>query len=346
MSSTSSAISTPTPDARRWRRLLAILLILAAATFVALRTPALLSDRRDAQRQDDLTWAAATAEEVEAQLSDGKANLGYLYKPLFTASADLAYIRIWDQQGRLRSEGIRGTDTPPSSRSTLPDLEVTSRTKALARQARDSDWLLTVAQLQELLLNQTELTERMEQARDAGKAAGNHGDLYLRQDDALRAAKALAPEHPLLADAPDEMGRCLDALTRNDAAALQHAIDASGDAETSVALALEDFRAVADTLSTLPPQLLRHAPPPLTRWQRMWPAVQGRRMLVPLFGPGNADTPLTALGYAEIVLFDRPADVLPAWLATCWPALVLLAGAIILFALPRRNDSLLRQERP
>ena len=335
----SSVYSMPEDDdpPRRfpWRIVLCLLCLLGAALYTRQAVPPILDDYQAELRGNALSWAGLLAEGVEQQFTDDvnadAPTLASAVTPVFDQESSLAYARIWDTAGHVRYSYARG-------QSNLPEMGFAFARRRAEQQMAAPGARETVAHLQELLLDQGELTDTMQRAVDEGKGSGAHSGLYVREDDLARLAGDMTEDHPLLKDAADEMHLVLDALTRNDATALAEAAKASGDAESDLTLALEDFRAVIDEMPTLPDALQHAVPPPTAWWQRLFPAVHLRRVLVPIYIPATNDVLVESMGTAEIGIYERPVELAARLASHCWPADILLLAAVA-FVIPWRRKA-------
>ena len=319
-----------------WRIILVLSCLLGAAYVCRYAAPPVLRDYRADRRYDTLLWGGTVAEEVEQQYDadappDADA-LAQSITPIFDQEPTLAYARIWDPAGHLRYVYSR-------TNAELPEMGIRGARARAKKLVTAPQTLEDIAHMQTLLHDQSELSDTMDAALKAGRAVGSHNDLYIREDDIAQLTADLAARHPLLSDAVDSMHQALDGLTGNNADALAGALHGATAAETDLTRALEDLRATTDVVKSLPPDLARYAPAPATLWQRLWPAVRARRIVVPLFTPAVNEALVAPVGMAEIGIYDRPADLAALLAARCWPALLLLLLALITPFLPRRKET-------
>lgn len=339
MFSTFSAISTPESDTapRRnpWRAILVILLLLAAGAYLLQLAPPVMRQYRATQQDEELTWTGVVAEAVEGQLNDTPTpdahTLASLITPSFAGNANLAFVRVWSPTEELLCEVTRDAPEQPRAGNdgSLPDLGVRERWTPLQERMARGEWVEPIVQMQALAAEQSELTATLEAARERGgqqPAVVSHCAVLQRQVLAL--ANVQAKEHPLLAASTREMNRVLVSLATQDDDALTQAADASGDAETGITQTLEAYRATTDTLASLPAPLVAAAPRPAW-WVCWWPGLRGHRALVPLFRQDEQAEMVVPAGYAEVVCYDRQADLIAALAVHSLPALGLLLAALL-----------------
>lgn len=336
----SSVYSTPADDAPPrcipWRIILCLVLLIGAILSCRQLVPAVLDDEQADRRGDALSWAGVVAEGIEQQyVDDANADataLAASITPVFDQEPTLAYARVWSTAGQLRYTFARG-------QRELPEMGITPALQHAQAQVATRDAIETIAHLQELLLDQGELTDGMTRAVEAGTGAGTHGGLYVRQDDIMRLATDMTEEHPLLDDAITEMHTVLDNLTRNDAPSLAAAAKASGAAENALTLTLEDARAVIDEIPDVPETLRASLPSPTSGWRRVFPVVHLQRVLVPIFTPAVSETLVTPVGVVELGIAEYPAELAARLATRCWPSALLLLGAVLVLIPWRRRKN-------
>jgi hypothetical protein len=342
MSNTSSDSSTLEDDAPRsprpWRPIVALLLLLCAGVYAAYVLPPLLRQMQTAHEDDLLSLAGLIAEEIEivAQESDGTPD----FAPLLTSSLrlddSLAFIRLWSPQRALLGEVTRLAPTRSiTGTSALPDLGFHTTHRRLVRRLTTHEQAVEVLHLQTLLLQQGELTRLFDEVDEATPARpGIRNDYFVLQSDTLKLAESLVPAHPALDAALPDMQAVLDALMAQEAPTWPAAARASSNAESSLTMALERFRALIAPTPSLPRPLLAHAPTS-ARWGGLWPARQGQRVLIPLYVPAVDDTTATLDGLVEVVFYPAINLDLPQIALHLLPSLLL--GVLGLALLGRRR---------
>ncbi len=351
MSSTYNAISMPMEDDVRprrvpWRSLLCLLLLLAAGAYGVVTYPSIIATHRDELRQHDLPLAGLVAESTECLLADdavgSPASLAGPIAPLFRTDTDLAFVRVWNRSGRLVYELTNADPATPRTgdAGTLPALGAVEAIHRAQAWVKTEKCLEGIAQLQQLQLDEQDLSDAMQRAIEAGKGAGTHSGLYVRQDDLLRLTDALTEQYPLLSAAREEMTATLDALTHNDAESLSTALHGTENALTAISQTLAELRVSPHTdIVALPAPLLAVAPAPSAWWHPLLPIRAGRRLVTPLYVPSqdNTDALITPAGSAEVVFYDRPSQLAELAIPRLYPSGGLLLAALLVLLLRRRT---------
>jgi len=319
-------------------RVLLLLILLAGAVLAAWYAgrPAVREFRVAQRLHDDLPDVGMIAENAELLLADPPVDLphtlGSMLTPLFDADESLAAVRLRDTNGTLLCEVDRDAPQEPREHTALPDIPAPSPPSRLTGARLDN-----IYQLQQILNDQSDLSEHMDAALRAEKSAGQHSGLYVLQDNNQRVAELLSKRVPRLRAATRDMDDALDALTHTDTDSLNKALRASQDAEAGVSLALEDLRAVTDFPGRLPAAFAAAAED-----GDLLP-LRARRVTAPLYVPTGDETLLAPAGAAEVIFYDRPTDVPRAvahrvlasplrWI----PSAVLLLAALLAL-IPRRQ---------
>ncbi|HEY3378801.1 MAG TPA: hypothetical protein VGL77_15040 [Armatimonadota bacterium] len=329
-----------------WRALGIILCLLAAALYGTLITRHALTQWHTADQDEYLGLAGPIAEAAEGQLADdpqgGLQPLAGMLSPLFTDEVNLAAIRIWNPQGQLTGEMTRQAPGTLQTTGGLPDLglraAVTAQGPYLTRQNR----LDTIAQLQLMESEQNDVMEQIDAAAQRKVTATVRETFYLPEDHILELAQTLAAQQDdiLGTDTITDINAVLDALTLDDDTALSQALEACDKVSGDLTLALTEYRATTQELPALPTGLAATAPPPASWWSRCWPVVYGRRILIPLYTPGADDQVIVPAGFAEMLFFHRPAEILALLGWRMAPPLGLLLCVILLLCLrPRRRKT-------
>jgi hypothetical protein len=256
----------------------------------------------------------------------------------------LAYVRVWSPDLQLRAEITRlePRAAHAGAQAVLPGLGIREASDAAAARRHGPKQTERILMLQQLVSDQGELTAMMERAGKAGPISiARRNAFYEWQANDLLLADSLEARQPLLIDAIREMEHVGRTLTIEEGPtlspeALTAAMAASDDAESALGLALEDCRATVGRTPPLPAPLAAAAPPPASLWGWLWPELRGRRVLSPLFVPGTRDELATPAGSAEVVFYDRRADLLARTGWRPWPAVALLAAAVWTL-IPRRR---------
>lgn len=346
MCNMSSAISTR-PDSRRgfpWRALGVLLCLLAAGIYagmLAQQTRARLADERHDRRLETAGPLAEGFEEALAETDDAdpRAAMAALITGTFTADPELAAARVWTRELTLTCEVTR--DEPSVARAgeggMLPPLGIATPVNAINARLQNAEWVDAIARIRQLELEQDTLTEQL--ATQGGVA---FTPKVRRQFvDRLQAEKDLAGvanEGGILDDAVADMGTVVEAVRGSDdvkAASMVETVSAD------LTAALTDFRASADALPDVPAQLRASAPKPEGWWVRFRPEVRAERVVVPLFTLTTDDRLAVPAGFAEVIFYHYPGEVLGAMSslgpAKKAPAAALLVLALIFLLWPRRK---------
>jgi len=309
---------------RGWRVLLFLILLAGSVLAAWHGARPTLREFRAAQRlNDDLPYVGMIAENAEGLLGDEPDDpartLGELLSPLFDAEESLAAVRIWDTRGSLVCEVSRDDPKQPRTRTALADLPAPPPPGRLTEVRRD-----LIFQLQQIMDDQRELSDRMDAALRAEKGGGQHIELCNQQDNILDLSEMLKPKLPSIEDAMGDMRAAREAMTHNESDYLYKALNFSQDAEADTSLALEDLRAVTDFPRPLPRRLASAAD---------WLPLRARRVTAPLYAPTGDASIIAPAGVAEVIFYDRVAAT--AWtVARGMPAVPRrwLPPAILLFA--------------
>jgi len=308
-----------------WKAICVFILLLAAAAVWLLCVPPALRDHRDARHVSDLLTVGATVESIESQLPEAAADAQRILEkaltPLFNDD-DLAAVRIW-QGSTLLGEITRDRPQTLHRQTALQDIARPATIAAEQLPAERRELMLVLLQL---IADQYALIAQMDAALQAGNGAGVHTGLYVQAFDNLHLLEPQRKKHDRLVEAGALMDDAVQALTHADEASLRAAMDSIKEAEVYLSWALEELRAVSDTVS-LPASLIAAAPP--GNWlQQIIPLMRGRRLTIPLYVASGDASLIMDAGCAEFIFYDRTADQARA---IGWP--LLLVGGLLLGAL-------------
>jgi hypothetical protein len=348
MSNTSSATSMRRDNAQRmrlsWRKLFALLLIIAAMVFTAVTLPPLRHARQTERRQHALLVAGAIAEELEmGWFAHDDAGLQDWQRQALSSlliDPSVARIRLWSGQQQLLAEASRA-DTSSSTSDTRPAPEVEEAIRTVLERVTQPEVNGRVLGLREVMVDQREVSLLLAEVRDADQVTAQQRDkLYVLQDAALNMAEVLPDGLAYIGAARQAMSTVLELITVADVGALARAEGASQEAEAYLSLALESRRSLTDE-AAMPAALARYAP--TSAVIRRTPLVRGYRVVVPLLTAGKSAMLEMPLGAAEVLLYDCPAAALARPL---FPAGGMALLALLLLLWPRRRKSRHdRQER-
>jgi len=315
-----------------WRLVLAgLCIVLATIGVVEIILPA-YQHYRIMQDQDYLAVAGVVAEGVEAHLSE---NDGIIdtevtdhIQPVLANDTRFAYARVWSPELAASALVSRLPNVlSPKELGSPPTFAPVQNSLA------QDTWVAEIPLLQHLVTTQGAITAQLDEQPQALEVVRNA--LLARQDLVLKMTVDLVEQHAALQDAVVEMNAVMDALTSNQQDARSTARDASANAESTISLVLEEYRATTEE-AILPIAVAQTAPAPSSVVSLLYPVVRGRRVLIPLLiATEHGDS--THVGYAEVVFFDRLGDIISSLLLAALPSFLCLLAAVLVLVLRRKQ---------
>ena len=353
-----SDISTPNEQRTRrrrspWRAIGVLLLVLATIVYgyvIFLRVQTRVNDDKEDTAQ---VTAGFLAEDIEAASVESGVSpaadptmLANVMTPYFAEEPLLASVRIWSRTQELACEISRPeTATPRAGNGgLLPDLGFAAIADKITTQQQDSAWMDEVGQYQLLENEESDLGKQIDAAQKQAKIdEAQRQTLYQLQQTIIELARTRNDADGTLDDTIQDMTGVLNDLADKEAN-LNTASDDVETVSTDLTEVFTDFRASTDRLATLPPELASSAPASTEWFMRVWPAVRGQRVIIPLFISSFDGQLATPAGFAEVVLYDRPGEVLGSagWQQLTkreiTPAAVMLLLALLIIIWPRRKE--------